>query len=221
MRDYKEEDYLMISGIQHFSFCRRQWALIHVEQLWSENVRTVEGNIMHERAHDGKLVEKRNNIIVARGMNIFSKTMGVSGCCDVVEFHKEGNGIQLHGYEGEYGVYPIEYKKGKAKENDADILQLTAQALCLEEMLSCNITEGALYYGETKRRLKIQFTEERREKVKAIFLEMHQYFERRYTPKVKFSKSCNACSLKELCIPILGKQRSIEKYIEKYLRDEE
>ncbi|MEG1107116.1 MAG: Dna2/Cas4 domain-containing protein, partial [Eubacterium sp.] len=130
MKTYDEEDYLMLSGIQHFEFCRRQWALIHIEQQWEENLRTVEGNIMHEKAHDGLFTEKRKNIIVTRGMRVFSKTLGISGICDVVEFHRDDLiGVEIFGREGKYCIYPIEYKRGEPKENDADILQLTAQAM--------------------------------------------------------------------------------------------
>ena len=135
MRHYLEEEYLMLSGIQHFIFCRRQWALIHVEQQWEENYRTVDGKIMHCHAHDGDFFEKRGELLITRGMAVSSAELGISGMCDVVEFRKDENGIKLHGYEGNYNVIPIEYKRGKPKENLSDKLQLTAQALCLEEML--------------------------------------------------------------------------------------
>lgn len=115
---YKEEDYLMLSGIQHFSFCRRQWALIHIEQQWDENLRTVEGNIFHKKAHDGYSSEKRQDVIISRGMPVFSPALGVSGVCDIVEFcRNDKKGISLHGREGRYLVYPVEYKKGQPKED--------------------------------------------------------------------------------------------------------
>lgn len=89
MKEYREDEFLMLSGIQHFSFCRRQWALIHIEQQWKENYFTIDGNIMHENAHDGTFQEKRGNVLITRGMPVFSRTLGVSGVCDVVEFQKE------------------------------------------------------------------------------------------------------------------------------------
>ena len=142
---YKEEDYLMLSGIQHFSFCRRQWALIHIEQQWDENLRTVEGNIFHKKAHDGYSSEKRRDVIISRGMPVFSPALGISGVCDIVEFYRDDKkGISLHGREGRYLVYPVEYKKGQPKEDEADVLQLAAQAMCLEEMLECEIEKGYL-----------------------------------------------------------------------------
>ena len=150
---YPEEEYLMISGIQHFKFCRRQWALIHVEQQWEENVHTVIGELMHKRAHDPYLTEKRAGVLVVRALPVASREMGVSGECDLVEFHKCEDGISLHGHRGQYSVYPVEYKKGKPKLTEEDRLQLAAQAMCLEEMFSTEIPEGAVFYGETRRRL--------------------------------------------------------------------
>ena len=158
---------------------------------WQENVRTVEGKILHENAHDAGLKEKRGDLIIVRAMPIHSRELGVSGECDVVEFHKAQEGISLSGKEGLYKVVPIEYKRGKPKTDDSDILQVAAQALCLEEMLCCTIPYGYIYYGETRHRTKIEFTEEIRVKVRNTFAEMHKYYEQRYTPKVKTSKKCN------------------------------
>ena len=215
--EYAEEDYLMISGIQHFRFCRRQWALIHVEQQWEENVHTIIGEVMHKRAHDPYLREKRKDTIVVRALPVASKTMGVSGECDIVEFHRCDDGIRLFGYRGLYSVYPIEYKKGKPKNADEDQLQLTAQAMCLEEMFTTTISEGAIYYGEIKRREVVEFTEELRNNVVEIFQEMHQYYTTKYTPKVKKSKACSSCSLKEICLPSLEKSISVGEYMAQIL----
>lgn len=198
--EYTEDDYLMISGIQHFKFCRRQWALIHVEQQWAENVHTAVGKLMHQKVHDPYLTEKRKDTILVRALPVSSRIMGVSGECDLVEFHKCEDGIRLHGHRGMYSIYPVEYKKGKAKSTDADRLQLVAQVLCLEEMFSATIPEAALFYGETRRREVVEITEDLRNAVKDIFEEMHQYYNRGYTPKVKTGKMCNSCSLKELCL---------------------
>ena len=219
--EYPEDDYLMLSGIQHFKFCKRQWALIHIEQQWEENVHTVVGELMHKKAHDPYLVEKRKDLLIARSLPIVSREMGVSGECDVVEFHRCEDGIKLHGHRGTFSVYPIEYKKGKPKLTEEDRLQLVAQALCLEEMFSTNIQEGALFYGETRRREVLEITEDLRQEVRGMFREMHQYFERKYTPKVKYSKACNACSLKEICLPKLGKSGSVKTYIEQMLKEDE
>ena len=196
--EYTEDDYLMISGIQHFKFCRRQWALIHVEQQWAENVHTAVGKLMHQKVHDPYLTEKRKDTILVRALPVSSRIMGVSGECDLVEFHKREDGIRLHGHRGMYSVYPVEYKKGKSKSTDADRLQLVAQALCLEEMLSTVVPVGALFYGETRRREVVEITDDLRNEVRDMFEEMHQYYNRGYTPKVKTGKMCRSCYLKEL-----------------------
>lgn len=219
--EYREEDYLMISGIQHFQFCRRQWALIHIEQQWAENVHTVTGELMHKKVHDPYLTENRKDVLVTRALPVSSRTLGASGECDVVEFHKSEDGVHLHGHRGLYSIYPIEYKKGKPKISEEDILQLTAQTICLEEMFSTVISEGAIFYGEIRRRERIEITDDLRNRVRDMFKEMHQYYERRYTPKVRWSKSCNACSLKDICLPKLGKTMSVESYIKRALEEEE
>lgn len=216
---YREEDYLMLSGIQHFSFCRRQWALIHIEQQWAENYRTADGRIMHSNAHDGNFREKRGDVIITRAMRVLSAELGISGECDVVELHKSSDGINLSGLEGRYNVIPVEYKRGQPKEQDYDELQLCAQALCLEEMLCCDIPKAYLYYGETHRRHTVALDNDLREKTISLIREMHQLYDRQHTPKVKRTKSCNACSLKEICLPVLNKKQSAAEYVRGILKD--
>ena len=219
--EYSEEDYLFISGIQHFKFCRRQWALIHVEQQWEENVHTVIGELMHKKAHDPYLTEKRKDTIIVRALPVVSKEMGITGECDVVEFRRCEDGVRLHGHRGLYSIYPVEYKKGKPKTDEKDQLQLAAQAMSLEEMFSTKVKEGALFYGETKRREIIHITDELRLEVRDMFQEMHHYFSRHYTPKVKTSKSCSSCSLKEICLPKLSKTVSVGTYVKRMLQEED
>lgn len=221
IRQYSEDDYLMISGIQHFKFCRRQWALIHIEQQWAENEHTVIGELMHKKAHDPYVAEKRKDTIITRALPVSSRTMGVSGECDIVEFHKCEDGIRLYGHRGLYFVYPVEYKKGKPKHSEEDVLQLVAQVMCLEEMFSTEIKEGAIFYGETRRREIVSVTEELRTEVRQMFQEMHQYFERRYTPNVKSSKACNSCSLKELCMPRMARSGMVKNYLDQRLEKTE
>ncbi|MEG0814121.1 MAG: CRISPR-associated protein Cas4 [Clostridium sp.] len=220
MKDYKEDDFLMLSGIQHFTFCPRQWALIHIEQQWKENYFTVDGSILHENAHDQGFTEKRKDILITRGMPVFSRILGINGMCDVVEFHRDKSGITLYNYEGLFLPVPIEYKRGKPKEHDADALQLCAQAICLEEMLVCRIEKGYLYYGETKRRQEIWFDNELRNKVVEICGKMHEYYEKQFTPKVKTSKACNSCSLAEICLPQLNRITSVKAYIEQSFQED-
>lgn len=217
--NYSEEDFLQLSGLQHFAFCRRQWALIHIENQWKENLRTVEGDIFHRRAHDEQARERRGDSLILRGLPVSSRNLGVSGKCDVVEFHRSPEGVPLHGEEGRWQPYPVEYKKGSPKPGEADKMQLCAQAMCLEEMLCCKVPEGALFYGDTRRRLTLSFTEELREQVRAMLEEMHRLYARGYTPRVKPSKSCNACSLKELCLPVLMRGKNVDAYLRQAMEE--
>lgn len=217
---YKEDDFLQLSGIQHFAYCRRQWALAYIELQWAENVRTIEGKLLHERAHDSSYSEKRGDILVSRGMPVHSSNLGISGECDIVEFHKSDDGVPIIGREGLYRLVPVEYKRGEPKTNDVDKLQLAAQAICLEEMFCCDIQFGYLFYGETRHRHIVEFTHELRQKVLNCFSEMHMLYSRRHTPMVKRNKGCNACSLKNMCLPILQKSKSSKEYIEGAIHEE-
>ncbi len=217
---YAEEDFLQLSGLQHFKFCRRQWALIHIEQQWAENYRTTDGNILHERAHNAALTETRGDMVVTRDMRVFSSTLGVSGACDVLEFHRGDVGLPLKGREGLWQPFPVEYKRGRPKADTADELQLCAQAMCLEEMLCCEIPAGALYYGEPRRRTEVVFTPALRQEVQLLLEQMHELYRRGQTPKVKPGKGCGACSLKELCLPKLMKTRSVSTYLRLRMEDE-
>lgn len=210
---YQEEDYLQLSGLQHFKFCRRQWALIHIENQWAENYRTTDGAILHEKAHNGDLAESRGGLLITRDMRISSSTLGVSGACDVLEFHRGDVGIPLKGREDLWQPFPVEYKRGQPKSHSADQLQLCAQAMCLEEMLCCDIPQGALYYGEIRRRQEVEFTPELRSEVTVLLKQMHDLYSRGHTPKVKPTKSCNACSLRDLCLPKLLKSRNVAAYL--------
>lgn len=215
----REEDYLLLSGIQHFVFCRRQWALIHIEQQWEDNVRTVEGHHVHRKADQPFVREKRGDRLVVRSLPVHSRTLGVSGICDVVEFIQDPAGIALDGEGGLYLPFPVEYKRGRPKKDHSDLLQLAAQAICLEEMLACEIQVGFFYYDEIKRRVEIAITDELRQEVRHVFQEMHRYFRQAYTPRVKTGPHCNNCSLKHICLPELMQKRSVSSYIDGRLNE--
>lgn len=217
---YAEEDYLAISGLQHFAFCPRQWALIHIEQQWAENERTAEGEILHERTHDEALTETRGDLIISRGMRVMSRQLGIAGQCDVVEFRLSPGGITLFGRGGMWLPYPVEYKRGRPKENDADRMQLCAQAICLEEMLVCEITQGSLFYGEPRRRECVELTPELRAKTKAAIRQMREYYARGHTPRPKPAARCRACSLNHICLPKLAKASPINKYLKAALEED-
>jgi CRISPR-associated exonuclease Cas4 len=215
--EYQPDELLPLSGIQHFVFCRRQWALIHVERQWQENALTAEGRIMHKRADDPFFTETRKGVITARSVPIASYRLGLAGVCDVVEFTESPDGVKLTGRMGLYLPAPVEYKRGHEKRDPCDEAQLCAQAICLEEMLSVTIPSGYLYYGETRHRVEVELTTELRELVRNMAEEMHAYFQRGYTPLVKTSKACRSCSLADICLPVLQ-----EKVIpaSKYIRQQ-
>lgn len=211
---YNEDEYLLLSGIQHFAFCRRQWALIHLEEQWEENRLTAEGRAQHKHAHDIDFKEKRKELLVCRGLLVSSSELGLSGACDVVEFHMSEYGAHIHGHRGLWQPYPVEYKHGKYKDYSfCDEYQLCAQAMCLEDMLGCEVPKGALFYQETKRRTEIYFSDEIRNNVKSIAGEMHEYARRNQTPKSKPRKACRSCSIKEICLPQITNKPSVSKYM--------
>lgn len=214
-----EGEYLALSGIQHYAFCARQWALIHLEQQWSENVLTVQGSLMHERAHDEFSRERRGDVLTVRGLGVHSRVLGLSGKCDVVEFRRSPQGVPIAGEDGQWLPVPVEYKHGKAKRHDADRLQLCAQAICLEEMLVCEIPVGYLYYGQTRNREKVELNAELRERVAQLAREMHRAFERRVTPIPRSMAACRSCSLKDICLPTLPKRESVAAYMARRMRE--
>lgn len=216
----QEEDYLLLSGIQHFVFCRRQWALIHIEQQWAENLRTADGRILHRNVHDSGFHEKRGDTVIARAMAVSSSRLGISGECDVVEFRRTKDGVSLFGLEGTYSVTPIEYKRGEPKADECDVMQLAAQAMCLEEMLCCEIPFGYLFYGETRRRVKVCLDADLRQRTEQVIAEMHQLYWNGHTPKGKRTKACNACSLKQICLPVICGKRSASAYMKEMLESE-
>ena len=211
--EYSEDNWLPLSGLQHFAFCKRQWALIHIEQQWRDNYLTTSGSLEHERAHDYQKSESRGDTLIIRDLRVFSRRLGLTGACDVVEFHRQDDGVPLHGRTGLWAPYPVEYKHGSPKTNNADCLQLCAQAMCLEEMLACEIPSGALFYQQIKRREVVVFSEELRSSITTMSKQMHDLYAKGHTPKVKPSKACKACSLRDICLPLLLRHVSAKQYI--------
>ncbi|MFD2370672.1 CRISPR-associated protein Cas4 [Brevibacillus sp. GCM10020057] len=209
-----DDDYLLLSGIQHFQFCKRQWALIHIEQQWEENVKTIEGSHLHRKADQPFTREKRGDKLVVRAMPVKSTSLQITGVCDVVEFIRNENGVTINGAEGKYIACPVEYKRGKPKKGDEDVLQLAAQALCLEEMLLCDIDHGYLFYDEIKHRVEVPLTPALKGKVRQIVAEMQDYYRRRHTPKVKTGPFCQSCSLQNICLPVLMNKQTVKSYVE-------
>ena len=215
-KSYDDEDLLSLSGIQHFAFCERQWALIHVEHQWAENVKTDEGQQLHERVDDPYFTETRNDVKVVRSTPLVSRKLGLYGIADVIEY------ISSPKTENLLEIRIVEYKRGKPKLDDRDEVQLCAQAMCLEEMLETKIDHGFLFYGETRRRLMVEYTEELRERVFLLAGRMHDLFEKGITPLSIKGKKCNNCSLKDLCLPTLGKNsKKAGSYINNLVKEME
>ncbi|MGE5558346.1 MAG: CRISPR-associated protein Cas4 [Bacillota bacterium] len=220
MSNYSD-DLLLLSGIQHFAFCPRQWALIHVEQQWRENLRTYEGRVIHEKADDPFLIESRGDVLISRAMPLLSHQLGLYGVADVVEFHAAGpeEGAALEGRKGFWIPYPVEYKRGEPKPDDRDIVQLCAQAMCLEEMLNVEVPCGDLFYGEIRRRQHVLFDEEVRRRVNELAAEMHRLFDQGITPLPSCKSSCQACSMREICLPKLDNRSRASQYIRNTVDD--
>jgi len=204
---FSDDELLLLSGIQHYAFCERQWGLIHVEQLWAENRLTIEGQILHRRADDPFETESRGDRLVTRSMPLVSYRLGYYGVADIVEFHRAESGYQsdhlvkLAGHRGLWTAFPIEYKRGREKHDDWDEIQLCAQAIALEEMLSTAIPSGSLFYGELRRRHPVKFSDELRDRVDELFRHMRRMLDNGFTPKAKFQPKCRNCSLLDLCAP--------------------
>lgn len=224
---YSEDDLLQLSGIQHMAFCERQWSLIHIEQAWAENSRTLEGKFLHEKADDPFKNETRSDLRIVRAMPIVSYKLGLRGVADVVEFHKvenptEGIAVKLDKRKGWWQPFPIEYKRGRPKPDDRDAVQLCAQAVCLEEMLKISIDCGFLFYGQTKHREQIHFNHGLRTRVEELTGKMHKMFAEGKTPRAQKGKHCSLCSLIEQCQPNLTiRHRSVEAYLKRMLDWEE
>lgn len=219
---YAESDYLMLSGIQHFQFCKRQWSLIHIEQQWAENEATAHGQILHQKADNPFIKEKRKDIITSRAMHVSSKELGLYGILDVVEFHQSENGVPLKGRHGKWSPVIVEYKRGKPKKDERDIVQLVAQTICLEETLGCTIEIGYLYYHSVNQKKLIDITDNLREEVVELAKQMHEFYAQKTIPKAEYFKNCQLCSLVDICMPRLSKKaRNIDNYISQALISED
>lgn len=202
----QEEDFIMLSALQHFVFCPRQCALIHIEQVWDENLFTAEGRLMHERVHEAG-DESRGNVKIARGLPLRSSQLGLVGIADVVEFYKID--------KNRWQPFPVEYKRGKPKPDHSDKIQLCAQAICLEEMLNVGVPKGAIFYGRTRRRLDVAFDDALRKETEEAATKAHELVKSEVTPPPVYTKRCESCSLLKGCMP-----KDIEKSspVKHYLR---
>lgn len=202
-----DDDLIPLSALQHYLYCPRQCALIHVEQQWAENRHTAEGRLLHQRA-DQPQAEQRHGVRTVTAMPLANSELGISGIADVVEFR----GGQ---------PFPIEYKRGRPKAHRADEVQLCAQALCLEAMLGCPVPEGALFYGKTRRRKAIAFDADLRKLTLESIAATRRLLQGQHTPAAEYkAKRCDACSLIDICQPrLLGAKPSVSQWLRQQIKD--
>lgn len=220
---YAEDDMLMLSGIQHFMFCPRQWALIHIDQQWDENRLTMEGKLLHSNVDNPAYRQKNGDTITLRSVCIASKRLGLYGITDAVELHpsnEDRGGIICKSYPGLWLPFPVEYKRGRPKRTAVDEVQLAAQVMCLEEMYGVQIEYGALYYGETRHREVISINEQLRSLVVTCAEDMHRIFSSGNLPKASKQPRCRNCSLVEICMPNIGNCSQVKTYLKKNLYEE-
>lgn len=201
---YAEADLLPLSALQHLAFCPRQWGLIHLERVWSENKLTVEGKIAHKRVHDADDFMDQG-VLITRGLAISSRELGLAGVADVVEFGQDGT------------VRPVEHKRGKPKDGDCDMVQLCAQAMCLEEMLGRRVPSGELFYHATRRRMNVIFNKSLRDRVGELAALLHELTAQGRTPEPNKGKHCRSCSLKEACLPGVAHGKSARNWLKRQM----
>lgn len=214
---FTEDDFLPISALQHHVFCRRQCALIHIEGIWAENRLTAEGRALHDRVHVS-LSELRDGILIARSLRIHSFQLGLAGQADVVEFQpapeREAGVIMIENMRGCWHPFPVEYKRGRPKPDHCDMVQLCAQAICLEEMLGAKIDKGAIYYGQPRRRQEVVFSPELRKQTEELAMQLHSFIAEGETPRARYEKKCKSCSLVEICMPrVTGVNKNVGRYL--------
>lgn len=206
---YAEDDLLMLSGIQHFSFCQRQWALIDIEQQWEDNYLTLEGDWLHRNVDKPFAMERNKDTVLLRSVAVVSFRLGLYGIADLLELHPsldKAKAISVPKYPGLWQPYPIEYKHGKPKSDETDEVQLCAQAMCLEEMYNIHIDKGAFYYEQIKHRTEIIFTDTLRKLVEEYAEQMHRLFESAITPQAQYQAKCRSCSINNQCFAISTKR---------------
>lgn len=201
-----EEALVPVSALQHYLFCPRQCALIHVERVWAEDGATMDGRLLHERV-DGAKADRRAGVRTVRGLVLRSFAHGLAGKADAVEFHGEV-------------PFPVEYKRGRAKAHRADEVQLCAQALCLEEMFGCAVPEGALFYGQTRKRLTVAIDQDLRALTMRIAAECRAMIAEARTPPPRAMPVCRHCSLAQTCRPEkLEKPPAIARWLSRQVAD--
>lgn len=204
---YTEDDFIQISALQHYVFCPRQCALIHVEGLWQDNLYTVKGEILHEKV-DTDTYETRGTLKTVRGLRIHSSQLGIVGRCDVVEFRKSHEGPAAQ------EVMPVEFKSGQPKDDLSDKVQLCAQALCLDEMLGIHVKRGAFFYGRIRRRVVVEIDDGLRAQTESIISAVREIVSKKSVPAARYMEKCKRCSLESVCMPKAMNEAKLRQYME-------
>ena len=199
---YPESQLIPLSALNHYIYCKRRCALVHLEQQWGENRFTAEGRSQHDRV-DRPESELRDGVRYEYAVPLRSLDLGLVGKADCVEFRDSG-------------PYPVEHKRGRPKPDHCDWVQLCAQAICLEEMLGCKIPEGAIFYGKPRRRQTVELDAALREETMQTSAAIHRLLQSRATPPAEYDKKkCQSCSLIDICMP--GKHRKVSLYLKESL----
>ena len=220
---YDEGELLQLSALSHLIFCQRRASLLLLENVWHDNIFTMEGNILHRKTDEKPAVEMRGDVRIVRSLALHSMQLGLTGKADVVEFHRVRDGpggVALPGVRGRWRPFPVEFKRGKLRREVSFEVQLCGQALCLEEMLQCRCENGAIFFGKTKRRLDVSFDGLLRQRTRDAANELHQLFRKRKSITAEYSKKCDKCSLVELCLPkLMDRKKSVRRYLNQALLD--
>ena len=189
-----------LSYLSQYYFCQRRAALLLLEQIWNENIYTAEGSAEHEKVHTSR-VESHGNILKIYEMNVSSEKLNLAGKCDCIEAEQDKKGIILPFVNDRYTLYPIEYKHGVVRDEREYNVQLCAQAMCLEETFGCKITEGAVFYINSHRRVAVALSDNLREMVFDGARELKNILENKSIPRAEYLPKCRKCSLVDYCMP--------------------
>jgi CRISPR-associated exonuclease Cas4 len=221
---YSDDDMLMLSGIQHFMFCARQWALIHIEQAWDDNRLTAEGSMLHSNVDNPFYRQLNNGVVTIRGLRIASRELGLYGVIDAMELlpeeDNEAKAFTHPNYPGRWRPNIVEYKHGKPKRNECDEVQLAAQAMCIEEMYGLKVKEASLFYFETRHREVVAIDDSLRALTSDLSKSMHEIFINKTLPPPHKVPHCRNCSLVDICQPELERCSSVRSYLKSNLYEE-
>lgn len=214
---FNEDEYITLSAFQHLAFCERQWGLIYLDNVWRENVLTAEGRAMHDHVH-AEGASSKDGVRLVRGLWLKNEALGIYGVADMVEFRRSDHGVRIPRMRGRSIPYPVEYKHGKNRPDDADELQLTAQAVCLEEMFGVSVARGAIFYGRPKRRIEVDIDRTLRKRLVDMCELARAMMAGKLQPSPRVGRHCKSCSLADDCMPDVVASDASSAYVEEVKR---